>query len=61
MFSCCDLCYAKYINEDGTIDPAGIEEYQEKLVAAGYDRVEVTDHDKLCRCGCHEKGKVVLH
>lgn len=57
MMACCEFCYEKYLNEDGTIDwlvlyplhlatPVVLKEGQER---------------EVCRCDCHVKGICCLH
>jgi hypothetical protein len=73
MMPCCDLCYVKYINEDGTIDLTAVEEERQIRAATRPDGIAERDPDKLpmlepmgeeyglCRCDCHRKGVEVMH
>jgi hypothetical protein len=55
MMSCCQLCYEKYINEDGTIDTAALK------VAMSKHYLKDSDMIYACHCMCHVKGSMVMH
>jgi hypothetical protein len=62
---CCEFCYRKYINEDGTIDhdrytKAQVEhlEWQE---SRGISEEKQTLPTEICRCDCHRDGKAIMH
>lgn len=69
VMACCDYCYEKYINEDGTPDRIMIEKIEKK----SKDFIEKynTEHPERtrpavfrpvsCNCPCHQKGMHVLH
>lgn len=52
MFPCCDYCYKKYINADGTIDMARLE-----LIVKTDKQFE----GDPCKCPCHKDGIEVMH
>ena len=57
MMSCCEFCYEKYINEDGTIDWTVLYPLQTAnpvVVKEGQER-------RVCDCLCHRKDMKVLH
>lgn len=58
MFACCDLCYEKYINEDGTPD---VEMLKKIAAERKQQRKYMPPPKKLCRCNCHIKGEAILH
>ncbi len=57
MFPCCNLCYQKYINEDGTFD----EERYEKIYQKAKEICKNGLIDQRCKCICHQDGKNILH
>ena len=56
MFACCNLCYVKYIREDGSIDAAV---YRKALKERGLK--EPNPEKPICMCLCHVKGSQVIH
>jgi len=68
MFACCQMCYVKYINEDGTLDVNRYnaewnsveEEYKDKNKGKPIYR-QIVKPDKPCMCKCHQDGLDVFH
>lgn len=62
MFPCCELCYQKYLEEDGSIDSNTLREIREAYNKKYNRNIQpFTDDNKPCMCECHIKGLVVLH
>jgi len=72
MMPCCDLCYVKYINRDGTINHALIAEERAMRSLTRPDGIAERKPDELptvgpvgeegiCRCDCHREGVEVMH
>lgn len=68
---CCNVCYEKYINEDGTIDEVrllrvlGFGEFIDTNDVVDYDQlVPILKQNKYpswCKCDCHKDGSGVMH
>lgn len=66
---CCNYCYDKYINEDGTVDQDVIEkiEIESKNFIEKYNKEHPERPKPLifqpvsCKCICHTKGIAVRH
>jgi len=55
--ACCEFCYEKYINENGTIDWTVLYPLHMKnpvVLKEGQER-------QVCNCECHVKGNDCLH
>lgn len=77
MEACCPLCYAYYINEDGTIDREAYETARlARLVQPRKRKYQRTPEEQArleqrlqpllpdgvpCMCDCHVKNTKVLH
>lgn len=69
VMPCCNNCYEKYINEDGTVDKEVIEkiENESKQFIEKYNKEHPERLKPLvfqpvsCKCMCHTKGITVLH
>ena len=65
MMACCQLCYEKYITEDGKIDydrfyescKTHINYLQENRYKPVDDQVTI----KVCKCKCHRDGIRMRH
>lgn len=62
MFSCCDLCYEKYLKDEPghPVSKELLDKVNEKALA---DRRidEPKQPDNVCRCACHVVGLNVKH
>lgn len=75
VMPCCNHCYEKYINEDGSPDLAAIEQLEAKDLQELKEYVIKTVNDPAfdvrkplprwqpvrCKCPCHTKGMQVRH
>lgn len=75
VMPCCNHCYEKYINEDGTPDQVAVETLQSKDLQELKEYIIKTVNDPdfdvrkplprwqpvRCTCPCHRKGSVILH
>lgn len=69
VMPCCQNCYKKYINEDGTIDQEAILEIENesKQFIEKYNKEHPEREKPLifqpvsCKCVCHTKGMAVRH
>lgn len=69
VMACCDYCYEKYINEDGSPDKVLIEKIEQESKAS-VDKYNAEHPERVrpavfkpvsCRCPCHTKGTSVMH
>lgn len=60
---CCSLCYEKYIEKDGTIDEAKVEQLigEDSMIVNGLVLSPDNISYQLCTCDCHKKGMYVMH
>lgn len=58
MMACCEFCYDKYINDDGSIDWTVLYPLQMK-----HPHVVVKEGTEcpVCDCRCHRKDTKMLH
>jgi hypothetical protein len=64
MFACCQLCYEKYIEADGTIDEVRLDQAREKLIVPQVLEKNGIPTDRFvvpCSCPCHKDGMNVMH
>lgn len=75
MFPCCRLCYAKYIEPNGTLDHIAYHEaltthlnYEADVnnqVSAANELLMIemngVNYKAACTCLCHHKNKNVIH
>ncbi|EPP7234193.1 hypothetical protein ACTOJ1_001115 [Shigella flexneri] len=68
VMACCNLCYRKYLNADGSLNKEGLDEIygedkykilvdepQNKVIRKNLQKI------KLCTCICHTVGMMVMH
>ena len=60
MFSCCLLCYDKYIKEDGEIDQKRIK-MAAKVESRGNKKLAERMLENPCLCECHKDGVACMH
>jgi hypothetical protein len=72
MMPCCDLCYKKYLEEDGSLDEKAyqdalgefavwLSEQRKTKKTVGFDTRLDEAKNRKCRCACHVKGRNILH
>lgn len=77
MLPCCDLCYKKYITEDGDLDSVRLKKARDELfkqcpkymeryaslfgMTLKELRATQAASDGFCDCPCHQDGRSVLH
>jgi hypothetical protein len=65
MIACCQLCYEKYITEDGNIDYhrfyESCKKHIEYLQEHRYKPIDDQLLIPVCKCRCHKDGLKVLH
>lgn len=59
MMPCCQLTYAKYLNEDQTVDQEALNKALERFTPE--EREKFLQRGRICKCYCHIKGMEVLH